>query len=194
MKKSNTTRMTTKELDLERSRYFKETNGGISLPAAGFIYWLILGISGSFLEAGTWALFGFFTSGLIFPLGLLLSKPLNSNLMVKGPLSGLALHAMTSIFLSWPMIIIGYHTDVSLTPLFLAIGMSLHWPVIGWMYACKACLIHAITRVSSVTILWFVLPEYRYTIIPDVVSSWSIKHDSPYSSISLAVGNCFLFI
>ncbi len=162
--------MTTEELNLEKSKYIIETNGGISLPAAGFIYWLLLGISGYYLEANTWALLGFFTSGLIFPLGLLLSKPLNSNLMVKGPLSSLVMPAMTSMFLSWPMIIAGYLTDISLVPLFLAIGMSLHWPVIGWVYGSNTCFIHAISRVAIVTILWFGLPEYRFTVIPVVVS------------------------
>ena len=162
--------MTTEELNVEKSKYMIATNGGIALPAAGFIYWLLLGMAGYYLEANTWALLGFFTSGLIFPLGLLLSKPLHANLMIKGPLSGLVLPAMTSMFLSWPMIISGYLTDVSLVPLLLAIGMSLHWPVIGWMYGSKVCLIHAISRVAIVTILWFVLPGYRFTLIPMGVS------------------------
>lgn len=162
--------MTTEELNAEKSKYIVATNGGIALPVAGFIYWLLLGMAGFYLEANTWALLGFFTSGLIFPLGLLLQKPLHANLMVKGPLSGLVLPAMTSMFLSWPMIIAGYLTDVSLVPLLLTIGMSLHWPAIGWMYGSKTCLIHAISRVALVTLLWFALPEYRFTVIPLVVS------------------------
>jgi hypothetical protein len=162
--------MTTEELNLEKSRYIVATNGGISLPTAGFIYWLLLGIAGYYLAPRTWCLLGFFTSGLIFPLGLLLSKPMKSNLMLKAPLSGVVMPAMTAMFLSWPMIIAGYVTDFSLVPLFLAIGMTLHWPVIGWMYGSKTCIAHAISRVVVVTAIWFALPEQRFTLLPVAVS------------------------
>ncbi len=91
--------MTTEELKLEKSKYFIEANGGISLPAAGFIYWLALGIAGFYLDPKMWAITGFFSSGLIFPIGLLLSKPLKANLMVKHPLAGLVMPAMMAMFL-----------------------------------------------------------------------------------------------
>ncbi len=162
--------MTSHQLDFEKSKYIVQTNGGITLPAAGFIYWLMLGAAGFFLKPNAWTLLSFFTSGLIFPLGLLLSKVFKSDLLAKNALSSLAMPAMTAMFLSWPMIIVGYTTDVSTVPLMLAIGMSLHWPVIGWMYGSKACLIHAISRVALVTILWFALPDYRFTVLPIVVS------------------------
>ncbi len=162
--------MTTEELNIAKQNYFIQTNGGIALPAAGFIYWFALGICGFFVSQNTWALIGFFTSGMIFPLGLLLSKLLKSNIMAKGPLTSLVMPAMTAMFLSWGMIIPGYLADVSLTPLFIAIGMSLHWPVIGWMYGSKTCLAHAISRVVLVTLIWFALPEYRFTLIPLLVS------------------------
>jgi hypothetical protein len=97
--------------------------------------WLLFGISGYYLNINTWAIIGFFTSGLIFPLGLLLSKPLKSDILAKSPLSSLILPAMTAMFLRWPMIIAGYLTNVSLVQLILAIGMSLHWPAIGWLVA-----------------------------------------------------------
>lgn len=158
------------DLDLEKKNYFLATSGGISLQASGAIYWLTLGIAGFFLSQNHWAILGFITSGLIFPIGLLLSKPLKSNLMLKRPLSSLVMPAMTAMFLTWPMIITGYFSDVAVVPLFLAIGMSLHWPAIGWMYNSKSCMIHAIFRVAIVTGLWFTLPGYRFTIIPLTVS------------------------
>ena len=141
--------MTTEELKQEKFKYFIEANGGISLPAAGFIYWLGLGIAGYYLDPKIWAIAGFFTSGLIFPLGLLLSKPLKSNLLVKHPLASVVMPAMMAMFLSWPMTIAGFVIDVSLVPLCLAIGMSLHWPVIGWMYGNKSCFIHRISSLNK---------------------------------------------
>lgn len=157
-------------LELGRSTYFVRTNGGISLPIAGFLYWLALGILGFYLKPETWCLTAFFTSGLIFPIGLALSRPFHSNIMLKAPLSGLVMPAMTAMFLSWPMTIAGYLTDTQLVPLFLAIGMSLHWPVIGWMYGSITCTFHAILRVALVTVLWFLEPTERFTLIPLLVS------------------------
>ena len=171
------------ELVFEKKKYIIEANGGISLPAAGVVYWLALGVAGFYLEPNEWALLGFITSGLIFPLGMLLSKPLKANLMVKTPLSSLIFPAMVSMFLIWPIIIAGYLTSISLVPLFLAIGMSLHWPAIGWMYGSRVCLIHAIIRVGLVTIIWFALPDYRFTAIPILVSLiylftiWGLKQE-----------------
>ena len=95
---------------------------------------------------------------------------MKSNFMVKNPLSSLVMPAMGALFLSWLMSIAGYLTDVSFVSLFLAIGMSLHWPVIGWVYGSKTYYIHAVSRVAIVTILWFILPEYRFTVIPIVVA------------------------
>ncbi len=162
--------MNSNQLRLAKREYFIKANGGISLPIAGFVYWLSLGICGFFVSNNTWSLIAFFTSGLIFPLGILLSKPLKSNILAKGPLSTLIMPAIAAMFLSWPMIIAGYITDVHLTPLLVAIGMSLHWPVIGWVYGSKVCLAHAILRGLIVTLLWFSFPELRFITIPWAVS------------------------
>lgn len=97
-----------------------------------------------------WTWVALFTSGLIFPLGLLLSKPFKSNLMVKTtPLSKLIFPAMLAMLLSLPITVAVTFVNVSLVPLTLGIGMSLHWPVIGWMYNSKTCLLHALVRVTA---------------------------------------------
>jgi len=41
--------------------------------------------------------------------------------------------AFVSMLLFWPIAISAYWTYPQLVPLVLAIGMSIHWPVIGWM-------------------------------------------------------------
>ena len=157
------------EFDLEKKRFMVEANFGISLPAAGAIYWLALGIAGFYLDPRTWSIFGFFGSGLIFPLGLMLNRPLKANLSAKSPFTSLAMPAIASMFLSWPMIIAAFLTDLSLVPLFLAIGMALHWPAIGWMYGSEVCMFHALVRVVLVSILWYFVPDLRFILIPLVV-------------------------
>ena len=58
------------EIKKEKLNYFIKANGGISLPFAGFIYWIIVGFLGFILEPQQWARITLFSSGLIFPLGL----------------------------------------------------------------------------------------------------------------------------
>lgn len=160
-----------KELLLkERKEFFLKANGGISLPAAGVIYWLVIGIAGYFLPKETWTYVAFFASGTIFPLGMLLSKPLKANLMADSPLSGVAMPAMLAMFMSWPITIAVVYIDFELVPLTLAIGMALHWPVIGWMYNSKSCFMHAFARVVLVSAVWFVFPDVRFTLLPILVS------------------------
>lgn len=156
--------------DQERRSLFLKANGGVSLPAAGVIYWLVVGIAGFYLPKELWTRLSLFATGAIFPLGLLLSKPLKADLMVKSPISSLFFPAFAAMVLSLPITIAVAYVDLQLVPLTLAIGMSLHWPVIGWMYNSKSCLIHAIVRVFLVTVIWFVFPEFRFTFLPIMVS------------------------
>ena len=160
----------TQLLDQERRRYFIQSNGGIALPAAGALYWLALGVVGFWLKPGHWMLLAFVTSGLIFPLGLALQKPLKANLLVKSPLSGLMGPALAAMMLSWPVTIAASGVDKSLAPLALAIGMSVHWPVIGWLFGSRVCLLHALSRAILATGIWYLFPSDRFTLIPLVVA------------------------
>ena len=158
--------ITSQALDLEKHRVFVEGRSGISLPAAGALYWTILGIAGFFLSDYQWCLAALFTSGLIFPLGMLLSKPLNANLFVDSPLTDIWLPAFMPVFLSFGITIPAFYADMSLLPLCLAIAMSLHWSVFGWLYKKQIFLIHAIARTLIVVLIWFLLPDARFTLLP----------------------------
>lgn len=114
----------TEQLDQEHRRVLVSSNGGIALPAAGAIYWLALGVAGAWLNPGQWMLVAFITSGLIFPLGLALQKPLRSNILIQSPLAGLIGPALVSMMLSWPVTIAASGSDKALAPLALAVGMS----------------------------------------------------------------------
>jgi len=52
-------------------------------------------------------------------------------------------------------------------PLILAIGMSLHWPVIGWTYGRTGLYsAHAIARALVCLFIWARIPEGRFTLLP----------------------------
>ena len=163
--------MRTSSLEQDKLELLRASGAGISLPVAGIVFWLSLGVAGYFLSPRIWGLVACFSSGLIFPLGLALSKTFGSNLLVKNqPLSSLALRAVISINLLWPLHLAVYFSSPQLLPLSLAIGMGIHWPIIGWMYGSAACFQHALVRVAAVSIVWFLYPAGRFTLLPLVVA------------------------
>jgi len=158
-------------IDAERKRYCVASGGGVSLPVAGALYWAVMGVLGLYLEPAQWAIAAAAGSGLIFPLGILLQVPMRSPFMkAKSPLSGVTMAAITAINLLWPIhvLLIGGFPEAA--PLTLAIGMSLHWPIIGWAYASRVSLVHALVRVAAVTVIWYGFPDLRLTGIPFVVA------------------------
>ena len=55
--------------------------------------------------------------------------------------------------------------EVQLVPLVLAIGMSLHWPVIGWSYGRTTLFAaHAVVRAIVVFLIWWLVPDGRFTL------------------------------
>lgn len=156
----------------ERKRYSAAAGGGVSLPVAGAVYWAVAGVLGFYLEPGDWAYAAAAGSGMIFPLGLLLQGALRSPFMkAKSPLSGVTMSAIIAINLLWPVHFVLISVLPEAAPLTLAIGMTLHWPIIGWAYASRVCMIHALVRTLVVTLIWYGLPELRFTGIPFAVSA-----------------------
>lgn len=147
------------------------SNGGISAPLAGAIYWFSLFIVGLYVSNYVWCLIAFITSGLIFPLALLLQKPTHSNMMVKNsPVGGAGLTGFVNVAVGWAITIAAFHTNPTLVPLALAIGMSLHFSAIGWSFGVKSLMVHPIVRAAVVTTLWYAYPQYRFTAIPLAVA------------------------
>lgn len=156
--------ITKHDLLAERRRYFAAANGGISLPVAGAVYWAVLGLLAATDAVADWGLTAAMLSGLIFPLGLVLQYPLRAKFMgVKSPLSGVAMWAILAINFLWPVHFVVISAVPEAAPLTLAIGMTLHWPIIGWAYASRVCYAHAIARIAVVTAIWYGFPEWRYT-------------------------------
>jgi hypothetical protein len=158
-------------LQTERIKLAVAAKGGIAAPLAGAIYWFALFILGVYVSNYAWCLIAFITSGLIFPLALLLQKPTKSNLMVKSnALSGVVFASLINIALGWSITIAAFYTNLGLVPLALAINLSLHFGGLGWIFGSKAIMVHPVVRAAVVTALWYTLPESRFTAIPLAVS------------------------
>jgi len=163
--------ITPENLLRERRRYFTAANGGIALPVAGAIYWIVLAALGTQMQGNDWGVAAAMLSGAIFPLGFVLQWPLKSHFMrSKSPVSGAVWAAVIAINFLWPVHFVIISAIPAAAPLTLAIGMTLHWLVIGWAYASRVCYGHAIARLMVVTVLWYGFPEMRFTILPLAVA------------------------
>ena len=147
--------------------------GGFPIPLAGTVYWAALGIAGSHLELKDWVAAALWGSGAIFPLALLFAAIFRNNFMKdKTAASGLLAPVFIGVLLFWPMAVAALWTYPELFPLILAIGMSLHWPAIGWMYGRTALFCaHAIIRAALVFYIWVWMPEHRLTLLPFAVAA-----------------------
>ena len=158
----------TEALKRERLASYVRLSGGFPIPLAGMVYWAALGVLGYRLELGQWANIAFFGSGAIFPLALLFAQIFKNPFMKdRTAVSNVLLPAFISMLLFWAIIVAAVQEGQTLLPLILAIGMSFHWPVIGWSYGRTAIFsAHAIVRAVVVLAIWIAFPEQRLTWLP----------------------------
>ncbi len=154
-------------IDAERHRNYVHAGGGVALPVAGALYWLGLWLAGHYLSDRQWCLLAFACSGLIFPLGMLLQRLTRSSVMTKSAFGMLLFAALFSMLCFWGVTIPLFYEARAFVPLSLGIGMSLHWPVIGWMYGRTILFsLHTAIRAAAIIVLWYLFPQERFTFIP----------------------------
>jgi hypothetical protein len=156
----------------DRLTLYVKLRGGYTFPLAGAIWWTAMAVLGYEYPVKSWALLAFIGSGLIFPIALLLSKLLGVNFMSeKSAVDDAIGPAFIGMLLFWPMAFAAYWTAVELTPLILAIGMAMHWPIIGWTYGRPGIYsAHAIVRALAAFAIWLMFPEQRTTWVPASVA------------------------
>ena len=75
------------------------------------------------------------------------------------------------MLLFWPIAIAALWSAIDLFPLVLAIGLSLYFPVIGWMYGKSALYVsHAVVRAVAVFVIWWRFPDHQLLLIPACVA------------------------
>ena len=152
----------------DRLASYVRLKGGFPIPLAGAAYWGAQAYVGWTHGFVAWLAVAMWGSGLIFPLALLLARMFRIDFMRdRTSVSGVLAPTFISMFLFWPMLLAAVWTAPSLAPLILAIGMSLHWPVIGWSYGRTGLYTaHAVGRALLVFAVWILLPQARLTLLP----------------------------
>jgi hypothetical protein len=120
-----------------------------------------------------WILLTFYASGLLFPLALLYARIFKIDFMHdKSAALDVLMPTFASMLLFWPIAIAAFWTYPQLVPLVLAIGLSIHWPVIGWHYARTGIYVtHAVVRAITCFVLWNWWPSTRFTLLPFTVAA-----------------------
>jgi hypothetical protein len=162
----------TKALLDERLELYVRLKGGWTFPAAGAVYWAALAYAGTLFDTRDWLTVAFIASGMIFPMAWFFSRLAGINFMGEQSAVGSVIApAFIGMLLFWPMAVLAYWTDPPLAVPILAIGMSMHWPVIGWSYARPALFsAHAIARALIVAAIWMLQPDMRLIAIPAAVA------------------------
>jgi Family of unknown function (DUF7010) len=153
-------------LQAERRRFFLAARGGVWFPAAGVVFWGLLGAAGFRWSARTWCVAVLAVAVVATPVAVVFFRWLVSRLQLKSPLATLILPALLPVALSLGMAAAALRSDPSLVPLALVIGLAGHWPAVGWLFDTAIFNVHAVIRVGVAVTVWFLLPDGRFTWLP----------------------------
>lgn len=159
---------------LHRSRVDlrRNTKGMLAFLLAGATYWASLAIMGFWHEgAATWYWVALFGTGALYPLARLFGSLLGTQLVQKGALATLLASAFLGMMLFWPMAIAALWTDAELFVLILAIGLSLHLPVVGWVLGLAPIFVmHCLARAVGSFAVWYWYPGALTTSLPSLIA------------------------
>ncbi len=155
----------------ERLRFYLRLKGGYTFLVAGAAYWGALAVAGAVLPLTTWIMVAFFGSYVIFPLSWALSVAARINILERSASGSVVAPAFVGMMIFWPMAVLAFWSAPELVAPIMAIGMAIHWPVIGWTYGrWELFSAHAIARALVVPALWVAEPDGRLVWIPASVA------------------------
>ena len=149
-----------------RADYERQAGRSVALPIAGAVVWAVVGLAALVLPEWPATLALLFGTGLMFPLAMLLARPLGEKLIDNSsPLARLMAQAVLMVNLLWALHFTVIVLDPQYVPLTLGIGLGLHWIVFSWILGHPVGMIHAILRTLLVTLAWWLFPETRLATV-----------------------------
>jgi uncharacterized protein DUF7010 len=127
------------ELEAERDRLSRLTRKGIGMPLAGMLYWLAVASLLRTLPPKTALVCSFALTGMVFPLGALLTRLAGGDLFARSPtLTPLGLQLAAVQLFYWPVIIVIFQRAREWTPFCLAVLFGSHFLPYAWLYRSAA--------------------------------------------------------
>lgn len=155
---------------LENQRIEFSNRRFLATPLAGLIVWLLVGISGLFLPITTTVWVLFIGTGSIVYLALFLSKFTGENFMdrnkPKNEFDGLFMYTVGQAVLVYAIAIPFFLIDFSSLPLTVGILTGTMWVPFSWIIRHWVGIFHSLSRTTIVLVLWYALPDHRFTAIP----------------------------
>jgi len=170
--------MNTKTLEQYREEYKQKSL--ITMPIAGTIVWLCLGIMALFIPAKSMVLPAYIGTGCIFYLALFISRFTGEKLLVKkkdrNPFDSLFLYTLIMSWCAFAIAIPFGIQDHTAVPMAIGIVSGLMWIPISWTLAHNVGVVHTLLRTSLILAAWLMVPEHSFVVIPlTIVFVYSIS-------------------
>jgi hypothetical protein len=160
--------MSNRTLEQQRIEFINQKF--LATPLAGLIVWTIIGVIGIFFSdfIAVWSIF--IGTGSIVYLGLFLSKYTGENFLdknkPKNEFDTLFLFTAAQAILVYAIAIPFFLVDFSSLPMSVGILTGLMWLPFSWIIKHWVGIFHTLVRTISIVSLWYLLPDYRFIVIP----------------------------
>ena len=143
-----------------RKEFERDSNRSLSMPLAGLIVWAAVSVVSLFVDLKTSVFIALFSTGVIFPIALLISK-LRNELLVssKNPFAKLMGLCILMVNLLWAIHLPLVFGAIEYAPLTIGIGLGLHWVVYSWIIQHPLGIIHSVVRTLLIVVGWYLSPE-----------------------------------
>ncbi len=145
----------------------------ITMPIAGAIVWLLLGITALVVPAKNMVLPVYIGTGCIFYLALFISRFTGEKLLVKkdqrNPFDTLFLYTLGMSWCAFAVAIPFGLENYTAVPMAIGIVSGLMWLPISWSLEHNVGIIHTLLRTVLIVIAWYLFPEQRFIVIPFVI-------------------------
>jgi len=158
--------------DAERARLSTLTQRGIGMPVAGMLFWLGVAWLTRRFPISQAVLFSFFLTGVVFPIGALLTRLAGGDLFAKSPhLTKLGMLLGALQFFYWPIIILVWKLAPQWAPWTMAILFGSHFLPYAWLYRSRAYAFLTISVAVSLTVLAIITRDPMPTVVPLVTAA-----------------------
>lgn len=155
------------EFDAERDRLSRLTRKGIGMPLAGMLYWLAVAFLLRAFPQKTALVFSFALTGMVFPIGALLTRFAGGDLFAKSAsLTPLGLQLAAIQLFYWPVIVVVFRRAPEWTPFALAVLFGSHFLPYAWLYRSAAFGFLAVATTLVVSAGVIVTRSPLFTTVP----------------------------
>ena len=160
--------LTVRSLEEQRAEFSKSRF--LAMPLAGTVAWAAVAVAGATLKPGAAALALFVATGSILYLGMFISRYTGEHFLDKTRLPNvfdrLFMHCVAMSVMVYAIAIPFFRVDRTSLPLTVGILAGLMWIPLSWIIQHRIGIFHTVARTIAIVVLWYALPNHRFTAIP----------------------------